>query len=104
MTEIRRGLHYRFVFEGVANDLRQLVTPSGKLVDAADAVAVEELAPPLPSGPGSVLLDKAGRAWQLGEDEPARWRDSTGGQLSAEDMRAHGVAEVLRDTTSRGER
>jgi len=101
MTEIRRGLHYRFVFEGVANDLQQLVTPTGKLVDAADAVAVEELAPPLPAGPGSVLLDKAGQAWQLGEDEPATWRDSDGRALSADAMREHGVAEVLRDTDVR---
>ena len=101
MTEIRRGLHYRFVFEGVANDLRQLVTPTGKLVDAADAVAVEELAPPLPVGPGSVVLDKAGDAWQLGEEVPGTWRDSGGRQLSAEEMREHGVAEVLRDTDVR---
>jgi len=102
MTEIRRGLHYRFVFEGVANDLQQLVTPTGKLVDAADAVSVEELAPPLPAGPGSVLLDKAGRAWQLGGDEPGTWRDSDGRALSADAMREHGVAEVLRDTDVRG--
>jgi len=101
MTEIRGGLHYRFVFEGVANDLQQLVTPTGKLVDAADAVSVEELAPPLPAGPGSVLLDKAGRAWQLGEGDPGTWRDSGGRQLGADAMRDHGVAEVLRDTDLR---
>ncbi|NIZ89488.1 hypothetical protein [Kineococcus rubinsiae] len=102
MTDIKRGLHYRFVFEGVANDLQQLVTPSGKLLDAFDAVAVEELAPPLPSGAGSVLLDKAGHAWQLADGSPAVWRDSSGERRTPEEMREHGVAEVLRDTDVRG--
>ena len=104
MTEIKRGLHYRFVFEGVANDLQQLVTPTGKLVDASDAVAVEELAPPLPTGAGSVLLDKAGRAWQLAEDGQALWREGSGRQLTPDGMREHGVAEVLRDTTPNSRR